>query len=352
MRSSTIRCLFSSCEAAGFDWRPHLDFGVSHGDDAHERRNTRLERAMFTRILMPLDGSARAEEAILLARQLGEESRAQVFLLYVDATRAETTPAPDVARRLEAIATELRHAGHEAHVLTLSGQIPTTIAATAEVHGIDLIVLAPEMRGALATLRHPSVTAGMLARTATPLLVAPSHQEGATVPPLASNADWVIVPLDGSALAEQALPLAVRLAESYQRGLLLARVNPTIQAAMGGIGVAPMRDDLAAALLRETQTYMHDVKRRILQSCQAPVEWVVLSGAPATELLLFVETKPGSVVVMSTHGRSGLARFMMGSVALELARKAVIPTFIVPAVASARHAEAFNEPTEARPAGA
>src|SRR5262249_31993910 len=144
------------------------------------------------------------------------------------------------------------------------------------------------------------------------------------------------VPLDGSALAEQALPLAERIAERFRRGLLLTYVIPPIQTVMAGPGVYPLPADMATAELRNTQSYLCEVKRRILQSCHATVEWVVLNGVPATELLGFIETKPGSVVVMSTHGRSGLARFMLGSVALEVARKTPIPTFIVPAVSALR----------------
>jgi nucleotide-binding universal stress UspA family protein len=299
---------------------------------------------MFTRILLPLDGSSRSEEVIPLVRQFANEAGAQVLLLHVDEARIPTPLEPDVARRLEAIAKEFRHANIEARVLALVGPAPTTIAATAEVHGVDLIVMAPESRGFLATLRHPSVTAGVLAKAPTATLIAPSYAEGPAIPVLDSGADKVIVPLDGSALAEQALPLAEQIAERYRRGLLLARVIPPIQSVMAGPGVYPLPANVATAEMRDTQAYLCEAKRRILQACHVPVEWVVLSGVPAIELLAFIETKPGSVVVMSTHGRSGLARFMLGSVALEIARKTTIPTFIVPAASASR-----GEPTTGRP---
>jgi nucleotide-binding universal stress UspA family protein len=291
---------------------------------------------MFTRILLPLDGTPRSQEVIPLVRQFADEAGTQVLLLHVDEARVPAPLAPDVARRLEEIAKELRHANIEARILTLIGPAPTTIAATAELHNVDLIIMAPEARGVLATLRHPSVTAGVLAKAPIATLIAPSYIEGPTIPTLESGADKVIVPLDGSALAEQALPLAERIADRYRRGLLLARVIPPIQAVMAGPGVYPLPENVATAELRDTQIYLREVKRRILQTCHAPVEWVVLSGVPATELLAFIETKTGSVVVMSTHGRSGLARFMLGSVALEIARKTTIPTFIIPSASTIR----------------
>jgi nucleotide-binding universal stress UspA family protein len=289
--------------------------------------------SMFTRILAPLDGTARAEEAIPVARALASDSGAQIYLLHVDAASAPVSPNPDIQRRLEDIAQELRGAGVATHVLALSGQASATIAAVAEVHNIDLIVMAPEARGAFGMLRHPSVTAGVLAKSPTPTLLVPLASVGGLPALLASGGASIIVPLDGSPLAEQALPLAARLAERYQRRLLLARVIPPLQVVVAGPGTYPLLRDAADSDLRDTHAYLSAIKGRIQQSSHVPVEWMVLNGIPANELLSLVETKPDSVVVMSTHGRSGFARILLGSVALAVARQASVPVFVVPVAA-------------------
>jgi nucleotide-binding universal stress UspA family protein len=283
--------------------------------------------------LLPLDGTTRAEEALPFARELAAADGAQIFLLHVTATHE---PAPDEAvieRRIAAIANELRGAGIAAHILTLHGPAPETIATVTRVHRIDLVVLAPESRGLLETLWRPSVTASLLPRLEAPVLIAPKSGAEAM---LLGPGGHVIVPLDGSPLAEQALPLARRLAERYQRGLLLLRVVPPLQAVMTGAGMYPVAREQAELEYREAGEYLRAVCDQLQRAGHVPAQYMVLSGIPAEEILAEVETKPCSILVMSTHGRGGMARFLLGSVALTVARKVAIPALITPATLAER----------------
>lgn len=294
---------------------------------------------MFTRILLPLDGGARAEDALPLARELALADGAEIFLLHVEApTRPEPAMAHGgpVERRLEAIAKELRGQGIATHTLSLVGQTPATIAATAEVHGIDLIVLAPESRRLLETLWKPSVTAGVLERTPVPVLIAthasPASPENAPRPLLAGPSAQVIVPLDGSPLAEQALVQARRIAERYERGLLLLRVVPPLQVVAAGPGTYPLLHDEAVLEVQEAGEYLSALRTNLQRAGHIPIQFMVGHGIPADEILALAETKPDSMLVMSTHGRGGLARFVLGSVALAVARKSPVPLLITPGV--------------------
>ena len=290
---------------------------------------------MFTRILLPLDGTARAEEALPFARDLALADGAQVFLLHVAAGHKPAPQEATIERRIEALARELRDGGVTAHVLTAHGHTPETIATVISVHHIDLVALAPESRGLLETLWRPSVTAGLLPRLEAPVLIAPPSGESR-----ASSASsmalgpggHVIVPLDGSPLAERALPLARRIAERYQRGLLLLRVVPPLQAVMTGAGAYPIASDLADREFREAGDYLRAVCDQLQVAGHVPAQYMVLNGIPADEILAEVETKPCSILVMSTHGRGGLSRFLLGSVALTIARKSAIPTIIMPSL--------------------
>jgi nucleotide-binding universal stress UspA family protein len=296
-------------------------------------REAKGELVMFTRMLLPLDGTLRAEDAIPLARRLASASGAQIYLLHVEQgamTRDGETSDAAIKRRLEEIAKELRSAGIDAHAFALIGQTPRMIAATMAVHGIDLVVLAPELHAFFDRLRRPSVTADVLTRSSIPVLIAPAERDGARESFLVSDSHQIIVPLDGSAIAEQATPLALRLARQYQRSVLLVRVIAPIAAVMIKPGMH-YSTDVVAAEEREAQRYLLEVTSRLRHGTQVPIESMVLRGVPATQLLGLMETKLGSVVVMSTHGRSGMARIMAGSVALEVARQAPIPLFIVPA---------------------
>src|SRR5690242_14654974 len=128
---------------------------------------------MFRRILVPLDGTKRAEEAIPFARALATSPEARIFLLHVEPTMASLIDEIAIDKRLEVIVDELHEAGVRAHIVTEFGKAAPAIATAADLDKVDVIVLAPEPRGLLEGLRHPSVTASVLARTAAPVLVVP-----------------------------------------------------------------------------------------------------------------------------------------------------------------------------------
>jgi nucleotide-binding universal stress UspA family protein len=142
----------------------------------------------------------------------------------------------------------------------------------------------------------------------------------------------ILVPLDGSKLAERVLATAEEFARLMQASLLLVRVVDPTQTAMDGDdlnGLALGRD--APTLLRtdaETaaQAYLERmVKRASEQGLSARSE--LRYGIAAREIV--ATTQPGDLIVMSTHGRGGMARWFMGSVAEEVARRSTVPVLLV-----------------------
>lgn len=291
---------------------------------------------MFRRILVPLDGTRRAEEAIPFARELATAPDAQLFLLHVEPTSAAVMDEIAIDNRLETIAADLRASGVKSHIITEFGKAAPAIASAADLDKIDVIVLAPESRGMLEGLRRPSVTANVLARTSAPVLVVPPTASRESPKLLAFGGAQVIVPLDGSPLAERALPLALRLARRYDRPLLLLRVIPPVQVIAAGPETYPLVRDTYDIEIREAQEYLATMRERLERTENVQAQTMFHQGMAAEVILALAETKPGSVLVMSTHGRTGLARLVLGSVTLAVARKAKIPLAIVPA-ASPEH---------------
>ncbi|MGE5335507.1 MAG: universal stress protein [Nitrososphaerota archaeon] len=300
---------------------------------------------MFRRILVPLDGSKRAEEAIPFARELATSPEARIFLLHVEPPVAGVMDEISIDNRMETIASELRDAGIKAHIVTEFGKAAPAIATAADLDKVDVIVLAPQPRGLLEGLRRPSVTANVLARTAAPVLVVPPGIPADSAKLLTFGGAQVIVPLDGSPLAEKALPLALRVARRYDRPLLLLRVIPPVQIVAAGPETYPLVRDTHDQEIREVQEYLSMLRERLERSENVPVQTMFNHGIPAEVILALTESKPGSVLVMSTHGRTGLARLLMGSVALAVARKASVPMLIVPTAGP-------TQPQTAQPAGA
>jgi nucleotide-binding universal stress UspA family protein len=134
--------------------------------------------------------------------------------------------------------------------------------------------------------------------------------------------------LDGSALAEQALPHALTLVERFQAELILLKVFPPVEepAGMWSPAVKQARER-AQSLTRE---YLDRVLARV-QEQVASVQMVILEGRPHLEITRFAETNQVDLIVMCTHGQSGLERWLMGSVADRVARGAMVPVLLVPA---------------------
>jgi nucleotide-binding universal stress UspA family protein len=135
----------------------------------------------------------------------------------------------------------------------------------------------------------------------------------------------LIVPLDGSQLAERALPLAVQLARLTGSSLRL--VQSVLSPASLEAGVA------VEMLVEGAHDYLEQQAAKVRQEHGIAVS-VHAGLAAAAELILAQATQPGvAAVVMSTHGRGGIRRLLMGSVAEGVLRDSPVPVYLVPAAA-------------------
>lgn len=133
----------------------------------------------------------------------------------------------------------------------------------------------------------------------------------------------VLVPLDGSRLAEQALPVAVSLVKQRHGRLELALVHEPI--AFDGFVDAPWN-----AMTESMQDrYMSDKAAELSGACEAPVGHVLLHGDIAREICRRSHEVDADVIVMSTHGRTGLARSFSGSIADEVVRASTVPVLLL-----------------------
>jgi nucleotide-binding universal stress UspA family protein len=139
----------------------------------------------------------------------------------------------------------------------------------------------------------------------------------------------ILVPLDGSELAERALPHALDLARCHGRRLSLVRIGLSQLYAYSPAGDGPLySEDVLQADQQAAVEYLVRVKAR-LASADVDVTTEVLSGAVAETLIEYACDKGVDLIVMSTHGRSGLSRWVFGSVADKVLRGAHCPTLIV-----------------------
>ena len=289
---------------------------------------------MFERLLVPLDGSEAARAALDYVEQI--PSRAVRLLTVIpDAEAPAREEQPDRWRewRSDAVARAEAYLAEVVPALARQGrevEPRVEIGDPAEriVHhatDADLIVMTTHGYGAGRRVIYGSVADRVVRYAPVPVLVV----RGGERPVERSPIGRIVVPLDGSPLAEQALPVASALADDLGVPVHLVRaldaemLRETVRAEASA---AAAYAESIEAVRKVVATYLDD-RAKELRGRDIFVTTEVRDGAPVDELLEM--TKPGDVIVMTTRGRSGVRRWLLGSVAERLVRDAAVPVLLV-----------------------
>ncbi len=139
----------------------------------------------------------------------------------------------------------------------------------------------------------------------------------------------ILVPLDGSDVSEQALPVAVSLARQHGAALHLVRVYVPIAGAYGEHAVR-YDESLDRELMQRARSYLDDVVAQLVKHVRTDVNSALIEGWVPEAIAHHARTVGTDLLVMTTRSRSGLARFWLGSVSEALLRQAEIPILFVP----------------------
>ena len=137
----------------------------------------------------------------------------------------------------------------------------------------------------------------------------------------------ILVPIDFSDCAKKALPYALSLAKQHAAAVTLLYVVPTPAYAAGeygGIDYAALEADMRAGGEKELSALAADEVRG-----GVPVDAVVRTGSPAIEIIELAKRLPAGLIVISTHGHTGLKHVFLGSVAEHVVRRAPCPVLVV-----------------------
>ena len=296
---------------------------------------------MFSKILVPLDAARDAETALPLAETLAKQLDAEVVLIAVlpeDVAVSPVLAAYEAAlarmaetRRVAALAyldgirERLLRNGVPASTAVRVGPVAATIVEMARTEGAGLIAMATH--GQVGPQRwFLGSVADEVARSAeVPVLLVRPGEAGTVVSEPPTD---IIVPLDGSALAERALPIAVALAKTFGAPVTIVR---TVAAGWWSMdaGMYVELPDIIEAIEAEAREYL-DVTANSLKAQGIEVATRFSLFAPpdrAVEEVAVSARRP--LVVMTSHGRSGLARVVLGSVADRIVRNSSAPVLIV-----------------------
>ena len=306
-----------------------------------------------TAILVPLDGSTVAEGALPYAEALAAAFRSQLRLLialnpdYLGTTSAALGVDPRLERSVWQDTSE-RYLSRTAAPLHARGLSVDTVVALGDPVGeilraeesATLVVMATHGRGAVQRWIIGSVADKVMRLGTRPVLLVRAPEQAKTIREV--KIKRLLVPLDGSPLAEEALPEALKLAQATGASVSLVRVQPWLSAMLYADGensgyasdVAAWETDVEEA----AQQYLAEVKQRLPAAIHP--EAVVLRGDASLMLDEYAKQHDIDLVVMSTHGRSGLRRAVLGSVAERLVRAGLPAILVRPSAKAAETSDA------------
>jgi nucleotide-binding universal stress UspA family protein len=274
------------------------------------------------RVLVPLDGSELAEAVLPLLEGGGFPWGSEVLLARSVATSppAESSAEMEAGNYLAVQARRLERAGLRVRCEVWHGDPSQTIVNAAVRSRVGLIAMTTHGWRGLDRLRFGSVAESVVRAARVPvLLVRGQLRWPADRPPR------ILVPLDGSAQSAAALTLISRIRQPLHAVVELCHVlDASLHAAYRDFppSMVAARPEYSAA-----REYLDRVAAR-LAGTGPEVEWVVLEGPVAPTITQRIADGRVDLVAMTTHGRSGVARLLMGSVAEQVLRAANVPVLL------------------------
>ncbi len=291
--------------------------------------------SMTNPILVPNDGSAEAAcalaVAILVARALDapihlfwswEQPQGLKEVVTASATKQiEKRELADRREHLQALGEGVCWpAGVDWSVEVGMGKPEETIVARANAIDAEIIVMATHGCSGFTRWRLGSVADRVMRTSDRPTLLIHPRPDAAV--PRAIRT--VLVPLDGSARNEAALPAAIRLTEATAATLRLLRVTKLI-GPMAAVNYGGSHQDLDGAATAAATAYLDEVRERLAVES---IEVSVVSCDPSSGII--EEAQDVDLIVMASHGRGGLLRMALGSVTDTVIRRAGKPVLVVP----------------------
>ncbi len=287
-------------------------------------------------VLVPLDETAFAESVLPDAEHLAGPGGRLLFV-YVAPRDGQ---ASDVERYLSNEAQLLKARGFQADIKVLvGGDIPRAIDEGVTALGAEMAAVATHGTAHGARLKRSSIAWKTLAHSPVPILF--HHAQSAQVRDLDESDPQpviIMVPLDGSARAERALPVAAALAVQWQGSLLLVQIGSRSAGSRSHPNQIPEHvtvpaTDLDIIHVDDDPTGGEAYLERIAQDQRVPVQTALKYGKPGEALARLANEHAVTHVVMTSHGRTGLSRVIAGDVAADLIERLSVPVIVVPSLA-------------------
>ncbi len=300
---------------------------------------------MFERILVPLDGSPKAEVILsLIARILRREDSEILLLRVVDVPAAigrtgmaevRKQEREDAQKYIHDVARRFEGSGAKVHGRIAEGAPAQAILDVASAEGATMIAMSSHGRSGLARWALGSVAEKVARASDVPLLLVRSFRrttKGDLEPIVPEEIPFrrILVPVDGSATSVSVVPAAEKFAQLYGSSVFVLHVEqpylppspvlPGMEAALPLIAPPPTPSEEDAVTAKPAQRFEQTGLRAVR---------VTTVGEPAAEIIDFSINRGMDLIALGTHGRSGLARWALGSVAERVLRSGEVPILLV-----------------------
>ena len=297
---------------------------------------------MYSRILVPLDGSTTAEQVLPYARSLAQKMNLGIELLSVLDLARLAAQLPAVKARLfdPIIEDALRQSSGYLQDLAATFPRPDVryvvekgipeevIIEKAAVDQAILVAMASHGRSGVNRFLLGSVAEKVLRGTVNPLLLVRAAEERKSTGE--ASMKCIIAPLDGSEIAERVLPTVVALARQLGAPVVLFRAYQVPYTAHGNEALyARYYDEMLSGVRDEAVDYLEKKAGDLRTLGLANVSCAAQHGFGGDEIIRFSQTIEDNLLVMASHGRSGFRRWMLGSVSEAVARHSTGPVLII-----------------------
>jgi nucleotide-binding universal stress UspA family protein len=290
------------------------------------------------KIFVPLDGSTLSKQAVNVGEMLARACGGSLHLIHIleDSTFSDSQPQRAISDRqvaekyLNALVARLPD-DLEVHTDGIHGNATEELLRISRESPDAIIAMSTHGRGGLGRIMFGSVADKVLRGAAAPVaLVRNSGQD------VSQRLRTLLVPLDGSPLAEDALPLAEQLARATDATISLVRVTDPfwdssfVVDVPGAVYLSQQQiSEYEEQSLADARAYLNDVATD-LRARGLRVVWEVRIGRPADEIARVADTTTADLIVISTHGRGGIRRWALGSVTNEILHRGTTPILAIP----------------------
>jgi nucleotide-binding universal stress UspA family protein len=269
---------------------------------------------MLKKLMVALDGSENAEHVLPWVKRYAAPERALVVLFRAVDPERESVPGEiqEARHYLQRIENELNYAGIPAKVVVRVGPPAESIVGAARAEGVELILMTTRGGSSVRRWALGGVTERVLRLSGIPVLPVRSQ----TALPKQGRVRRIVVPLDGSKLAEESLPWLRKLARFLKARVVFLHVYP--------MGVGGLRASHQAAYDALHKRIARAIER--LGGAGVRASFRLQRGDPAERILAFVDRN--DLILTTTHGFGGVKRIFFGSVAEKLVQNSPVPVLV------------------------